>query len=94
MDGALYLVIGTVLVCLAVPSLVAAMMDRRFPMVALLVFCAGAGLILAVAVGRHGGVPSDTDSATRFATETVPAVLLLVPHAFVEIAGRVIAGIY
>jgi len=94
MGSALHLVIGTVLICLAVPSLVAAMMDRRFPLVALLVFCAGAGLILTVAAGRHGEVPSDLDSAARFATDTLPDVLLLVPHAFVEITGKAISGFY
>lgn len=94
MEGAIHLVIGTVLVCLAVPSLVSAVMDRRFPLVALVVFCAGAGLVLTVAVGRHGGVPSDVEGAASFAADTLPAVLLLVPHAFVEVAGQVIGGIY
>lgn len=94
MDGAVHLVIGTVLACLAVPSLVAALMDRRFPLVALLVFCAGAGLILAVAARRHGGMPTDPEGAARFTTETLPAVLRQVPHAFVEVAGAVLAGVW
>lgn len=88
------LVIGTVLVCLAVPSLVAAAMDRRFPLVALVVFCAGAGLILVEAVARQGGVPSGAAGARDFATGTLPAVLADIPLAFVEVTGRVIGHFF
>lgn len=88
--GAVNLVIGTVLVCLAVPSLMAAAMDRRFPWVALLVFSAGGALILSVAAAAHGGWPADVAGAQVFATETLPAVLERIPYAFVEVAGRVI----
>ncbi|MGR3569091.1 MAG: hypothetical protein ACU0CN_15130 [Pseudooceanicola nanhaiensis] len=94
MDGALNLVIGTILMCLAIPSQLSAVMDRRFPLVALLVFCAGAALIVVEAAARHRGLPGDMAAVQAFATQTLPATLAQVPHAFLEVAGQVVSGFY
>lgn len=94
MDIDLNLVIGATLLCLALPSLVAAGMDRRFPWTAISVALAGAGLIAWVAVTLHGGLPASGQAARAFLSGALPDAIRAVPHAFVEIAGRVIGYFY
>ena len=90
MDLEISLAIGATLMCLSIPSLVAAVMDRRFPTVALAVLAAGGGLILWVAVRAAGGLPSDPGEARHFIGTSLPDTVRAIPLAFVEVAGRII----
>ncbi|MDF1856525.1 hypothetical protein [Pseudooceanicola sp.] len=90
MDVDLNLAVGAGLLCLAIPSLISAMLDRRFPLVALIVAGFGLFLIGWVVVGLHGGWPRDLTSAWVLVFETLPQVVMAIPHAFIEVAGRVI----
>ncbi len=90
MDIELNLVIGTSLLVLAIPSLISAAIDRRFPLVALIVAVCGLGLILWVALAMNGAFPDTAAAAKGFATGALFETIKAVPHAFIEIAGRVI----
>ncbi|OWU85459.1 hypothetical protein ATO6_00440 [Oceanicola sp. 22II-s10i] len=94
MDVDANLAIGTTLMCLSVPSLIAALSDRRFPLVALCVLGGGAALVLWVAFTVAGGVPGSVDGAMAFLTDALPETVRMIPHAFYEMAGRVISIFY
>ncbi len=90
MDIDLNLAIGATLLFFAVPSLIAAALDRRFPRVAVLVSLAGLVLILWAGTAMHGSVPMTSDSALGFLFDTLPAVAKAIPHAMIEVVGRMI----